>query len=375
VLGSHDLVAFVATTDLARARTHARELGGETPLIHPEVDRDAVARVLADWTGIPVAKLRRSATGPLLELETSLHARLRGQDDAVQIVAEAVRMAHVGVRDPDAPIAALLLVGPSGVGKTETALALAEQLHGSDRQLVSLALSEFSEPHSVARLIGAPPGYLGHGEGGVLTEAIRQRPHSIILLDECEKADLAVMNLFYQVFDKGTLADSDGRLIDFRNTLIILTSNLATDAINELHRDHTPTLPELRAAIEPLLSKHFRPALLARMTVVPYRPLTPQILREVATIKLRTLADRLRRAHDLETRFAPALLNTLVDRCLHTGAGARALEHLLRGSLMPALARGVLEQIAADHHPTLLEVTLDDHTWSLQFSTPLAPAA
>ncbi len=363
-----------ATAALHAAHALARSRGGDTPLIHPEVDRDAVARVLADWTGIPAAKLSRAATGPLLDLEQHLHARLRGQNDAIQIVAEAVRMAHVGVRDPDAPIAVLLLVGPSGVGKTETALALAQQLHGSERQLLTIALSEFSEPHSVARLIGAPPGYLGHGEGGLLSEAVRQRPHSLVLLDECEKADLAVMNLFYQVFDKGNLVDSDGRVIDFRNTLIILTSNLAADTITELHRHGAPTLTELRAAVEPILAKHFRPALLARMTVVPYRPLTAETLRAVAAIKLRTLADRLRRAHALETRFAPALLDALVDRCLHTGAGARALEHLLRGSLMPALARGVLEQIAAGNHPTQLEVDLAD-PWSLRFSNHLTSEA
>ncbi|MBK9757070.1 MAG: type VI secretion system ATPase TssH [Nannocystis sp.] len=365
-----------ATATLAQARAHARELAGDNPLVHAEVDRDAVARVLADWTGIPAGKLRRDATRPLLDLETTLHARLRGQDDAVQIVAEAVRMAHAGVRDPDAPIAVLLLVGPSGVGKTETALALAEHLYGGERQLLTLALSEFSEPHSVARLIGAPPGYVGHGEGGLLTEAVRQRPHSLLLLDECEKGDLAVMNLFYQVFDKGNLADADGRIVDFRSTLILLTSNLAADTISELHRHGHPTLTELRAAIEPTLARHFRPALLARMTVVPYRPVGSAILREIAALKLAALAARLRRAHAIETLFSPALLDTLVDRCLHSDAGARSLEHLLRGSLMPALARGVLEQLAADHHPTTLTVDLaSDHSWSLQFSSTPARAA
>jgi type VI secretion system protein VasG len=241
--------------------------------------------------------------------------------------------------------------------------------------MTTINMSEFQEKHSVSRLIGSPPGYVGYGEGGVLTEAVRQRPYSVVLLDECEKADLEVMNLFYQVFDKGNLVRQRGqRVINFRNTLVVLTSNLATDTITELHRHGAPTLTELRAAIEPILAKHFRPALLARMTVVPYRPLTAETLRAVAAIKLRTLADRLRRAHALETRFAPALLDALVDRCLHTGAGARALEHLLRGSLMPALARGVLEQIAAGNHPTRLEVDLAD-PWSLRFSNHLASDA
>ena len=360
-----------AAAVLEQARTNLAALAGESPLIHAEVDRPAIARIVADWTGIPAGKMRRSSVAELLDLETRLGARIRGQDDAVRTASEAVRMSSAGVRDPGAPTAVLLFVGPSGVGKTELALALADQLYGGERQMTTINMSEFQEKHSVSRLIGSPPGYVGYGEGGVLTEAVRQRPYSVVLLDECEKADLEVMNLFYQVFDKGTLSDSEGNEINFRNTLVVLTSNLATDRIMALHAGgKQPPSDEIINTIRPILSAHFKPALLARMTVVPFRPMNPEILGQIAELGLKKLADRMRRAHGLAVEFAPELTQELVARCISAESGARMLSHVLRGSLMPELARGVLQRLASDDLPPRLRVGYASATgWTLEFQT------
>ena len=346
-----------ALKTLEQARTSLATLAGESPLIHAEVDRRAVARIVADWTGIPVGKMRRSSVAELLDLEVRITARIKGQDDAVKTASEAVRMSAAGVRDPGSPTAVMLFVGPSGVGKTELALALADQLYGGERQMTTINMSEFQEKHSVSRLIGSPPGYVGYGEGGVLTEAVRQRPYSVVLLDECEKADLEVMNLFYQVFDKGSLSDSGGREVDFRNTLVVLTSNLATDKVMAMHDNgRMPTSDEIVHTIRPILSAHFKPALLARMTVVPFRPMNPEILGQIAELSLRKLGERLRRAHGLVVEFAPELVGELVRRCISAESGARMLSHVLRGSLMPELARGILQRLAGDDLPQALRV-------------------
>src|SRR5262245_40788470 len=265
-----------------------QQIRGEEPLIHADVDVDAVARVVAGWTGVPVTKMRGDAIAAALNLEEKLTERVRGQPAALKSVAEVVRMAYAGIRNPGTPVGVLLFVGPSGVGKTETALALADLLYGGERFITTINMSEFQEKHTVSRLIGSPPGYVGYGEGGVLTEAVRQRPYSVVLLDECEKADLEVMNLFYQVFDKGMLSDGEGRLIDFRNTLVILTSNLATDQIMKLHeKDEPPSAEEVATQFRPALSKHFQPALLARMSIVPYAPINPDAMKSIARLKLR----------------------------------------------------------------------------------------
>jgi type VI secretion system protein VasG len=253
----------------------------------------------------------------------------------------------------------LLFVGPSGVGKTETALALADQLYGGERFVTAINMSEFQEKHTVSRLVGSPPGYVGYGEGGVLTEAVRQRPYSVVLLDECEKADLDVMNLFYQVFDKGILNDGEGRAIDFKNTVVILTSNLATAEIMALYeKDEPPRAAEVAEQIRPILAKHFKPALLGRMTVVPYRPISAPILKDIARLKLGKLAKRLFTSHHLVTEFAPELIDELARRCTDPGSGARNVDHILRASLMPELARALLERLAEDALPGKLRIEL-----------------
>ncbi len=339
------------------ARKALLEVGGESPLVHAEVNRDAIGQVVSDWTGIPVNKMKSSSVENVLHLEGNLETRIKGQNQATKAVAEAVRMAHAGVRNPDTPIAVLLFVGPSGVGKTETALALADLLYGGERSMTTINMSEFQEKHTVSRLIGSPPGYVGYGEGGMLTEAVRQKPYSVVLLDECEKADLEVMNLFYQVFDKGMLSDGEGRVVNFRNTVVILTSNLATDAIMKLHEGgKKPETDEVVTAIRPALSKHFKPALLARMSIVPYRPMDPEILADIAKLKLGALGKRVRQAHGTEVVFEDALITELVGRCTEAETGARALDHALRGSLMPNLARSLLERMSEGEVPKKLSI-------------------
>ncbi|MET0404325.1 MAG: type VI secretion system ATPase TssH [Cystobacter sp.] len=343
---------------------------GEQPLVHGDVDAEVVAQVVAGWTGIPVGKMRGDAMAAVLNLEERLQARVRGQPAAIQKVAETLRIAQAGIRDPEAPIGVLLFVGPSGVGKTETALALADSLYGGERFMTTLNMSEFQEKHTVSRLIGSPPGYVGYGEGGLLTEAVRQRPYSVVLLDECEKADLEVMNLFYQVFDKGMLTDGEGRAVDFRNTVLILTSNLGSDEVMRMHaRGATPSTEEVVAAIRPTLSQHFKPALLARMTIVPFFPVGQGVMKEIAGMKLAVLADRLRATHRIETTFAPELVDVLARRCTESETGARNVEHLLRGSLMPEVSRELLQRLAGGHAPSQLHVGLTpEGSWSTHFT-------
>ena len=330
-----------------RAREALNELCGDQPLVHVDVDVDAVGRTVASWTGIPVGKMKQDAAHAVLGLEQTLCARIIGQDPAVGTVAQILRISHAGIRDPNAPIGVMLFVGPSGVGKTETALALADELYGGERFMTTINMSEFQEKHSVSRLIGSPPGYVGYGEGGVLTEAVRQRPYSVVLLDECEKADLEVMNLFYQVFDKGMLTDGEGRQIDFRNTLIILTSNLASDVVMECFEDDPNASAEtVTAAIRPVLSKHFQPALLARMSIVPYAPIAADAMKSIARLKLRKVVARIEQAHRLRTTVSDALIDEIARRCTEAETGARNVDHILRGSLMPAVARALLERMA-----------------------------
>jgi type VI secretion system protein VasG len=365
-----DGVAVLRANVEAAIAKIAEVRGSNEPLVHHECDADVVAKVVASWTGIPVGKMKSDTIGTVLELEDVLSKRVKGQDPASKVVAETVRMAYAGVRDPRTPIGVLLFVGPSGVGKTEMATTLADQLYGGERFMTTINMSEFQEKHTVSRLIGSPPGYVGYGEGGLLTEAVRQRPYSVVLLDECEKADLDVMNLFYQVFDKGMLNDGEGRTVDFKNTVIILTSNLASDTIMRCYEaDEPPTKEAVIEAIRPALSGHFKPALLARMTIVPFRPISAEIMRDIALLKLDKLARRLRDTHELEVTFAKELIDELVRRCTDADTGARNVDHTLRSSLMPALARVLLEYMADGEIPPKLDVGLSpEGDWRFDFS-------
>ncbi|MDN5842474.1 MAG: type VI secretion system ATPase TssH [Alcaligenaceae bacterium] len=343
------------------------ELQGDEPLFFIETDPDAVARVVSDWTGVPLGKMQRDAVGDILSLAENMKARIRGQDHAIDKITAAVKAAQSGLRDPRQPMGIFLLVGPSGVGKTETALAVADQLFGGEQSLVSVNMSEFQEKHTVSRLVGSPPGYVGYGEGGILTEAVRKRPYSVVLLDEVEKAHPDVLNLFYQVFDKGTLSDGEGRVIDFSNTVVFLTSNLATDEITALTRETRPDPDTLSEAIHPLLAKYFKPALLARMTVVPYYTLPPAYLTGIVDLKLGRLAQRLSSANRISLDFGPEVSETIAARCTEVDSGARNIDFILGKSLTPALSDAVLSAMAQGRSLTKLRVDAgQDGNWRIE---------
>lgn len=331
---------------------------GDTPLVRIEVDPDMVSKVVSDWTGIPLGKVMREEARNVVNLETNLRERIKGQDQALEAITQVIKASKAGLKDPAQPMGVFLLVGPSGVGKTETALALADLLFGGERFMVTINMSEFQERHTVSRLIGSPPGYVGYGEGGVLTEGVRQRPYSLVLLDEVEKAHLEVLNLFYQVFDKGSLSDGEGRVIDFKNTILFLTSNLASDVITELCAgDERPPMEAITAAIRPILSNHFKPALLARMTIVPFYTLPPDILKDIVVLKLEKLAKRMGETHKTRLSYSPAVVEQIAARCTEVETGARNIDHIMSGTILPQLSRDILARMSEEALPE--EVTLD----------------
>ncbi|WP_177323416.1 type VI secretion system ATPase TssH [Pseudomonas sp. M47T1] len=328
-------------------------------LVSFEVCPRLVAEVISAWTGVPLSQLAREHNAKVASFAQDLRLRIRGQEQAVHALDRSMRATAAGLNKPDAPVGVFLLVGPSGVGKTETALALADLLYGGDRFVTTINMSEFQEKHTVSRLIGAPPGYVGYGEGGMLTEAVRQKPYSVVLLDEVEKADPDVLNLFYQIFDKGVANDGEGREIDFRNILILMTSNLASDRISALCEDgQRPTAEALEEAIRPALSKHFKPALLARMRVVPYYPVGGPVLRELVEIKLGRLGERLAR-RQLSFSHCEALVDHLAQRCTQSDSGARLIDHLLDSHLLPLIADRLLDAMAAGEALKHVHATLD----------------
>jgi type VI secretion system protein VasG len=346
--------------ELKGAKEALAKIQGNDPLIKVEVDSDVIAKVISDWTGIPVGKMVQDEARSVLELNGRMINRIKGQDHAIDSIARGIRAAKAGLGNPRAPMGVFLLVGPSGVGKTETALGLADLLFGGERFMVTINMSEFQEKHTVSRLIGSPPGYVGYGEGGILTEAVRQRPYSVVLLDEVEKADPEVLNLFYQVFDKGMLSDGEGRVIDFKNTIILLTSNLATDIIMEACSDgNRPAVDELTHAIRPVLSKHFKPALLARMTIVPYYPIDAAAMKGIVELKLRQVGARLQESQRMVLEYDPIVVEQIVQRCTEVETGARNVDHILQGTLLPKISTEILERIGSGPLPDKLRITLD----------------
>jgi len=328
-------------------------------LVSHEVCPRLVAEVISQWTGVPLAQLAREHNARVASFAHDLRQRVRGQEQAVRMLDRAMRAAAAGLNEPDAPVGVFLLVGPSGVGKTETALALADLLYGGERFLTTINMAEFQERHTVSRLIGAPPGYVGYGEGGMLTEAVRQKPYSVILLDEVEKADPDVLDLFYQIFDKGVANDGEGRVIDFRNTLILLTSNLASERIAALCQEgRRPAVEELEQAIRPALSRHFKPALLARMRVVPYYPVAGELLHELVALKLARFGERLAR-RQLSFSHSEPLVGHLAERCKHGDSGVRWIDQLIVRHLQPLVADRLLDAMAAGETLQRVHATLD----------------
>jgi type VI secretion system protein VasG len=344
-------------------------LQSDSSLVKIEVDPDVVSKVVSDWTGIPLGKVMRDEALNVIKLEKNLKQRIKGQDEALGVITQAVKSAKAGIKDPSQPMGVFLLVGPSGVGKTETGLVIADLLFGGENFMVTVNMSEFQEKHTVSRLIGSPPGYVGYGEGGVLTEAVRQRPYSVVLIDEVEKGHLEVMNLFYQVFDKGMLADGEGRAIDFKNTVIFLTSNLATDVITELCAgDEMPSLETVSSAIRPILSSHFKPALLARMTVVPFFTLPPDILKDIVVLKLEKLVNRLAETHKMKLVYTQKVVDQIAARCTEVETGARNIDYIMTGSIMPRMSQEILTRMGEGTVPA--EVRLDlakDGTFKINF--------
>lgn len=327
-----------------------------------EVCPRLVAQVVNAWTGIPLEQLAREHSAKVLTFAEDLRRRILGQECAVQVLDRCLRAVAAGVNRPNAPLGVFLLVGPSGVGKTETAHALADLLYGGERFVTTINMSEYQEKHSLSRLIGAPPGYVGYGEGGVLTEAVRQKPYSVVLLDEVEKADPDVLNLFYQVFDKGVANDGEGREIDFRNTLILMTSNLGGQRITELCADgQRPDVEVLHAAIRPVLTAHFKPALLARMRVVPYYPIAGVVLHQLIENKLQRLGTRLLQ-RKLAFSHAEELVEHMAERCSHGESGARFIDQWIEANLLPQVVDQLLDAMAVGKSLQCVHVSLDSNS-------------
>jgi type VI secretion system protein VasG len=346
---------------LEAARSELAGLQGEEPLVRIEVDPDMVSKVVSDWTGIPLGKVMRDQAQNVLRFEEDLRKRIKGQDHALKAISEVVRAAKSGLKDPAQPMGVFLLAGPSGVGKTETGLSVADILFGGERSVVTINMSEFQEKHTVSRLIGSPPGYVGYGEGGMLTEAVRQKPYSVVLLDEVEKAHPEVLNIFYQVFDKGMLSDGEGRDIDFKNTVMFLTSNLATDVITEMTKEGAE-LPDdvVLNAVRPILSEHFKPALLARMTVIPYYALVADAMKGIVRLKLGKLEKRLMDNNRMKLGYSDAVVDQITKRCTEVETGARNIDYILSGNILPKMSREILSHMTDAGMPTAVELDVDE---------------
>lgn len=326
-----------------------RAMQGETPMVPLQVDGHVVADIVSAWTGVPLGRMVKNEVATVQNLAPLLAERVIGQDHALEAVAQRVRTATAKLEDPNKPRGVFMFVGPSGVGKTETALALADILYGGERKLITINMSEYQEAHSVSGLKGSPPGYVGYGEGGVLTEAVRRQPYSVVLLDEVEKAHPDVLEMFFQVFDKGMMDDAEGREIDFRNTLIILTSNVGSPQIMQAclnkPKEEIPEAEALADALRPILMKSFKPAFLGRLKVVPYYPISDEILVQIIELKLQRIRDRVASNHKATFKWDEALVDAVLQRCTEVDSGARNVDHILNGTLLPEIAENVLARM------------------------------
>ncbi|MCY2962172.1 MAG: AAA family ATPase, partial [Planctomycetota bacterium] len=351
--------------ELLRLEAELKTVQAETPLVHPYVHAQAIAETVESWTGIPVGRMVADEVETVLRLKELLEETIVGQSHALDRIAESVRTSRAGLTDPKTPIGVFLLVGTSGVGKTETAISLADLLYGGEQNMTVINMSEFKEEHKVSLLMGSPPGYVGYGEGGVLTEAVRRKPYSVVLLDEMEKAHPGVQDIFYQVFDKGAMRDGEGRDIDFRNTLILMTSNAGTDLIKKLCEDPdtSPDPESFTKAVFPELLKTFKPAFLGRCTIVPYYPLNDEVLRKIIRLKLGKVGRRIEEHYKAQFDFSPALVESIAKRCTEVDTGARNIDHILRRSLLPELSSQFLSRMAASQSINRVHITIGDDGW------------
>jgi type VI secretion system protein VasG len=348
--------------ELDRRNTELRSLQGENPLMQVCVDGQIIGEVISGWTGIPTGKMVKDEIETVLNLESHLAERVIGQDHAMEAIAQRIRTSRAGMEDPQKPIGVFLLVGPSGVGKTETALALADMLYGGERNVITINMSEFQEAHTVSTLKGSPPGYVGYGEGGVLTEAVRRRPYSVVLLDEVEKAHPDVLELFFQVFDKGRMEDGEGREIDFKNTIILLTSNAATDSLMKLCAD-PETMPSpdgIVKAIKPELNKIFKPAFLGRLVIIPYYPIRDEALKKIILLKLGKIQKRIRENHRIDLVCSDKLISEIGRRCTEVESGARNVDNIITNTLLPEISRQLLSRIAEGQKLESVHVTVGE---------------
>jgi type VI secretion system protein VasG len=343
---------------------------GEVPLILPSVDEQAVASVVADWTGIPVRRMVKNEIQAVLTLADSLEKRVIGQRHGLEAIAKRIQTSRAGLDNPSKPIGVFLLAGPSGVGKTETALALAETLYGGESNIITINMSEFQEAHTVSTLKGAPPGYVGYGEGGVLTEAVRRKPYSVVLLDEVEKAHSDVHEIFFQVFDKGMMEDGEGRLIDFKNTIILLTTNVGSDLIINLCKepDMMPAPEGVAKALRPSLLKVFPAALLGRLLVIPYYPLSDAMLKSIIRLQLSRVQKRIGERRDITFHYDDAVIDLIASRCTELESGGRMVDAILTQTLLPEISRELLNRLMEGTTPQKVQVTVKEGNFAYAYA-------
>lgn len=358
-------------SQLSECHKQLDELQGESPLIFTAVDANVVAAVVADWTGIPLGRMVKNEIEAVLQLSDTLNQRVFGQHHALDLIARRVHTSRARLDDPNKPVGVFLLAGPSGVGKTETAFALAETLYGGKQNIITINMSEFQEPHTISTLKGAPPGYVGYGEGGVLTEAVRRRPYSVVLLDEIEKAHPDVHEIFFQVFDKGWMEDGEGRYIDFRNTIIILTSNVGSELITRLcsRPDQIPEPKALQQMLRQELLSVFPAALLGRLLITPYYPLTDAILENIVRLQLGNIQHRLLENHGITSTFSNEVIGQIVARCTEVESGARMVDTILTNTLMPQISHTLLTAKANALRYHQLHISLENNTFVYQYNT------
>lgn len=347
---------LIAQLRLKNAELQA--LQGETPLILPIVDAQAVGSVVGDWTGIPVGRMLRDEIATVIDLDQHLARRVIGQDHAMRMIAKRIQTSRAGLDNPSKPIGVFLLAGTSGVGKTETALALAEVLYGGEQNVITINMSEYQEAHTVSSLKGAPPGYVGYGEGGVLTEAVRRRPYSVVLLDEVEKAHPDVHEIFFQVFDKGVMEDGEGRRIDFRNTLILLTSNVGSDLIMSMCADPElmPEPDDIAKALRDPLLKVFPPALLGRLVTIPYFPLSPEMIAQITRLQLDRIKKRVAASHGVPFTYSEAVVDLIVSRCQELESGGRMIDAIVTNTMLPDISNEFLRRMFEGHQVTRVAI-------------------
>ena len=350
---------------IAKVRDELTQFQGQFPLVFERVNAQIINEIISDWTGIPVGKMVNDEIKQILSLEEKLEQRVMGQDYALHQLVQGIKTSKAKLEDPNKPQGVFMLVGPSGVGKTETALALANELYGGESHLITINMSEYQEAHTVSSLKGAPPGYVGYGQGGVLTEAVRRNPYSVVLLDEIEKAHSDVQELFYQVFDKGMLEDGEGRLIDFKNTTILLTSNAGSSAIMQACLPHPveewPTAEELLDQLKPSLYKQFKPAFLGRMRIVPYFPLHDDLLVRIIHHKIGKITARIEKQYQTRVEYTDDLVELLLSRCTEVDSGARNVDNILNSSVLPELATQILMALADQNLPKLIKIDSKDN--------------